>query len=325
MSFWDYTPVGAINNAVGNPLGIGANQASNEATQNAVDAWQNIPGFTSQANSAYQADPNATAAQQSALAGLQDIVDSNGLTAETKADLAAQQKQNADQERGQREAILANARARGVGGSGLEFASNLENQQGSATRGAEQGFNTAALGEQQKYQALNDLAAQGGAINTQNMNAANAQNAINAFNAANQNQYNLATTQGTGNAYMGQASNYSNQGQIFPNIVGSGLSAAGVAMASDEELKEDVKEFDPDQFLDSITGYKYKYKSPQKYGPGEHASPLAQDLEKTPEGAAIVENTPEGKMVDYGKGFGLLLASMAQIHKDMKEDKKHAG
>lgn len=318
MGFWDITK-----NVLDPGNLIFEDSASTNASQGGIDAWENLPEFSSQEDSVYEADPAAAAAQQSALAGLQDIVDSDGLTAETKADLAAQQKQQADLERGQRESILANARARGVGGSGLEFASNLANQQGSAEIGAQQGFNTAALGEQQKYQALNDLAVQGGAINTQNLNVANSQNAINAFNAANQNQYNIGQAAGTANAYNGLSTSAAQQQQAAQNLIGSGVGAVGAAVASDEQVKEDVKEFDPDQFLDSITGYKYKYKN-KDLGDGSNGGVMAQDLEKTPEGAAIVEDTPEGKMVDYGKGFGLLLASMAQIHKDMKEDKKHA-
>lgn len=312
MGFWS---------GLGDMVGVGANTNSNEASQGAIDTWNNLDPFTAQEDSVYNDNNAATAAQNDALAGLQEIVDADGLTAETKADLASQQKMTADQERGQREAILANARARGVGGSGLEFASNLENQQGSAAIGAQQGFDTAALGEQQKYQALNDLGSMGTSVNQQQLDVANAQNAINAFNAANQNQYNTTQASGTANAYTGQASNYAGQGQILPNLVGSAAAAGGAAMAaSDKELKEDVKDFDADQFLDSLTGYKYKYKD-KKYGEGTHTGVMAQDLEQTPEGAAIVEDTPDGKMVDYGKGFGLLLATMAQMHKDMKEKK----
>ncbi len=46
---------------------------------------------------------------------------------------------------------------------------------------------------------------------------------------------------------------------------------------------------------------------------------MAQDLEKTPEGKALVENTDQGKIVDYGKGLGTMLAAMADIHKRLKK------
>ena len=49
---------------------------------------------------------------------------------------------------------------------------------------------------------------------------------------------------------------------------------------------------------------------------------MAQDLEKTPEGRAMVEETPSGeKVVNYGKGFGTLLAAVAELHKEMQEKK----
>ncbi len=71
--------------------------------------------------------------------------------------------------------------------------------------------------------------------------------------------------------------------------------------------------------MDSLTSYKYHYKKPEKHGEGQHYGVMAQDLEKTPEGSAMVEDTPEGKKVDYGQGFGTLLAAMADVHRRVKD------
>lgn len=114
------------------------------------------------------------------------------------------------------------------------------------------------------------------------------------------------------------ANAYGQQGQQNTQVVGSGVQAFGMA-ASDERLKKDVGDFDAGSFLDSLTAKSYRYKEPKKFGEGKVAGVMAQDLEKTPEGAALVEETPDGKMVDYGKGFGTLLGSMADMHKRLKK------
>jgi len=46
---------------------------------------------------------------------------------------------------------------------------------------------------------------------------------------------------------------------------------------------------------------------------------MAQDLEKTPMGASFVQDTPNGKMVDYGHGLAAILASQANIHDRLKQ------
>ena len=88
---------------------------------------------------------------------------------------------------------------------------------------------------------------------------------------------------------------------------------------SDENAKENIKSNDdshsPKSFLDALQAYSYEYKDPKQSGAGEgrHLSVMAQDLEKAgPVGKQMVQNTEQGKMVDYGKGFGAMLAN--QVH-----------
>lgn len=69
------------------------------------------------------------------------------------------------------------------------------------------------------------------------------------------------------------------------------------------------------KFLDALQAYEYKYKHE---GPG--ATPqlgiMAQDLEKTRLGKQmVVENELGQKHVDFGRGFGALLASQAELNK----------
>ena len=84
---------------------------------------------------------------------------------------------------------------------------------------------------------------------------------------------------------------------------------------SDKDLKEhpirkDKDLLNPGQidgFLDSLFAKQYNYK--KKHGEGKAGRIMAQDLEKTQLGKQMVENTPEGKRVNFGKGLGLVMAS----------------
>lgn len=91
----------------------------------------------------------------------------------------------------------------------------------------------------------------------------------------------------------------------------SGISSGGSAM-SDERAKSGVKggEAKLSGFLESLSAEQYHYKDP-KHGEGVHVSPMAQDLEKTELGKSLVEETPEGKQVNYAKAGGLFLATAA--------------
>lgn len=91
---------------------------------------------------------------------------------------------------------------------------------------------------------------------------------------------------------------------------------------SDKSSKKDVEKFDPKSFLSALQAYKYKYKNPEMplRGEGEFVSVMAQDLEKAgPIGKSAVIDTPEGKVVDYGKLAGAMLAAQAHLNKRLDE------
>ena len=99
------------------------------------------------------------------------------------------------------------------------------------------------------------------------------------------------------------------------------ISVAVVAYAkwgSDINLKKNISSGDEEveSFLDALNAYTYEYKDPDAPGSdaGMFAGVMAQDLEKTPMGASFVQDTPQGKMVDYGHGLAAILASQANIH-----------
>lgn len=93
------------------------------------------------------------------------------------------------------------------------------------------------------------------------------------------------------------------------------------ASTSDGKAKKDKKEGDPNSFLDALSAYTYRYKEPEKpmRGEGVQYGIMAQDLEKTPIGKSMVMDTPEGKVVNYAKAGGAMLATAASLNDRMKE------
>lgn len=107
-------------------------------------------------------------------------------------------------------------------------------------------------------------------------------------------------------------------GGAFSSIF-NGVSGGIGRIFSDEKLKKNIKSGDKDveSFLDKIVPKQYDYKD-SKHGSGKQLGVMAQDLEKTHEGKFAVENTPQGKMVHFGKLSAMMLASQANIHKRLK-------
>jgi len=165
-----------------------------------------------------QSDPQFKEAQMAALSGLQDYANEGGLNAQARGRLNDIAKEEGIRERGAREAVLQNANARGVGGSGLEFLSQLKNQQESASRQSDRDTQVAADAEMRALDALVRSGSMAGDIRGQDFSEqarkAEAMDAINRFNTGNmiQNsqfntgirnqaqQYNLDTKQGLSDA-----------------------------------------------------------------------------------------------------------------------------
>ncbi len=143
-------------------------------------------------------DPSLKKAQMDALSGLQDV-SKNGLTAQDQSNLNKIRTQEETQSRGARDAILQNAQSRGLGGSGLELMSQMQNQQDSATRGSQRDMDIAGQAQDRALQALIAGGNMGGQIQAQDFGqkaqVAGANDAISRFNAQNQQQTNLANTQ----------------------------------------------------------------------------------------------------------------------------------
>jgi len=137
-----------------------------------------------------------------------------------------------------------------------------------------------------------------------------------------------------GKAYESQlgAKDYQNkQVQASSNSKSSTLGkiatvAGGLlgGLFSDEEVKENKKELSDDEF-DAIlakvvpTSFTYK-RSVQEVGApgGPVVGVMAQDLEKSPAGAAMVGQTPAGKVIDKDKALSLALAGLASMSKRIR-------
>lgn len=278
---------------------------------------------------------------------LVEMVESKGFDPQSRAALHELQGITGEQERGSREAILQNAQERGVAGSGIEMASQLANQQGAATRLANQGFQAAADANQRQIQAVQGLA-------SMDAQKAAAQDAINQFNSANRmnwaqnaEQKNLAEKQRIADAnvdtknqqelynknlYQQKFQNdMAKQGAYANTLLGGAQNTTDIGKNkaeaankwSDKNLKTDIEEVDPQEMLDNLTGYSYEYKDPS-IDEGPQVGVMAQDIEKSAPQA--VEDTPEGKMVDYEKMGPPMLAALAALNEriDELEEKKDA-
>ena len=103
-----------------------------------------------------------------------------------------------------------------------------------------------------------------------------------------------------------------------------------VEVESSSEKEPNMDDFSPRSFLDALKAYSYEYKNSHKGsdkgGEGRFLSPMAQDLEKAgPVGKSAVLNTPKGKIVDYGKLSGAMLASQAHLNERLSEMEKGFG
>lgn len=222
-------------------------------------------GTINQGDSAYNnisLDPTTRRAQMQALSQLQDVSTHGGLTDGDKAalaDIAATQDASA---RGHREAVLDNARARGVGGSGLEMLGELMADQNAASNAAAQGRGTAQSAQARALQATMAAADVGGAVRNQdygmeaqkaaardkiaNYNAQNAQGVMgrnvgntnyadytNNITVPNQQfQGDLALTGLQSGALGGQAAAYNQAADRNTKFVGDTIEAVGNVIGS---------------------------------------------------------------------------------------------
>ena len=176
----------------------------------------------------FEEDPIFRGAQLRALEGLQDVVDTGGLTATTRANLAQIAGEQRATTRGAREAALANARARGISGSGIELAGTLAAGQQAVQTASQRGLEQAALGERARREALIQLAQTGTTIRGQEFGQA----ATRAASADAISRFNVQLRSQTDRENI----NRQNAAQAFNLAERQRLSEANVATAQREEL-----------------------------------------------------------------------------------------
>lgn len=132
-------------------------------------------------------------------------------------------------------------------------------------------------------------------------------------------------------------------GGLFQGI-GSAVGALAGKGGSDKNMKQNIKSYsdkdsktnkkedknNPKSFLDALKAYSFEYKDSHKNlpigGKDRYLGVMAQDLEKAgPTGKSMVIDTPQGKVVDYGKGFGAILASSANLNERLSKLEKGYG
>ncbi|MBA2680999.1 MAG: tail fiber domain-containing protein [Ktedonobacteraceae bacterium] len=175
-----------------------------------------------------------------------------------------------------------------------------------------------------------------GVQNTAGMRNADARQGVataatNGHNNFNQNQFqnNTAVAQvgynANANAINGSRQDYQNEvnGKAAKQsaIIGAAATVGGAAMmASDENLKKNVKTLSPsdiEDFLNSIQPKSFKYKD-QSMGEGNRVGILAQDLERSKVGKNLVKEGPDGKEIDINNAIGALFDAVAHVNRKVR-------
>lgn len=152
-------------------------------------------GLTDLGPSAFESfreDPAMRQEQLRTLAALRDIGTSGGLDPQARSALAEAQAATAEQERGQRGAILDQFARGGGRHSNSALLAALTAQQGSAQRAGMEGLRTAGDAQARQYRALMDAGALAGGVRGQDYGVASdrlgAMDRVSAYNAQNRQQ-----------------------------------------------------------------------------------------------------------------------------------------
>jgi hypothetical protein len=184
-----------------------------------------LRGVNEQANPLASEDPELKKRQMAALEQMYQTAMQGGMDPQSRAALLQAQNQNAAAERGARGAIVQNAQARGVGGSGAEFLGTLANQQGSAARNSMAGTQAAGDARTRALQAMYQSQAGYGGVRGQDLNAAQAKSQVEQFNA----QQRLRKGGMMAGAYSDQADRTASTFGGLGSAVGAGVGAYGSA------------------------------------------------------------------------------------------------
>jgi hypothetical protein len=282
--------------------------------------------------------------QMKSVYALDDIINAGGFTAADQANLARLRSQEAQADRGRREAIQSNFAQRGMSSTPNELLAQLSSSQAATSRDAQRSLDTAGLAQQRMLDANTQRAQVAGNVRAQDYGqkaqAAEAADRIKQFNATNSFQESQQKAgiaqQGFDNkvrvAELKQKAKVDaaaaadrvadRKAGIYGNVLGSAtkLGAAGIMAdaASDERLKQDIEPIDHedlDEFFAALVPSKYEYKD--GHGPGEkpglRIGLIAQDVEDTDLGKDLVKKDEGGmRTIDNENLLGIILAALAE-------------
>lgn len=187
-------------------------------------------------------DPSLAGAQKQALSALQEVGTQGGLTAIDRAqlqDITNEQNQTA---KSRNEAILSQAREKGMGGSDITTVNQLMNEQAAADRASQRGTDVAAQAQARALQALVAAGQTASQIRGQEYgeeaNKAQAENAIDLFNKQTLNQTNLYNVDAANKA---QAANLANtQSVANSNTATSNAEKTANAAAVQQKFNDEA-------------------------------------------------------------------------------------
>jgi hypothetical protein len=110
-------------------------------------------------------------------------------------------------------------------------------------------------------------------------------------------------------------------------LLGAGGQILGAMAMSDERVKTDIADADEDidAMLDALRAKRYRYKDEERHGFGERAGIMAQDLERSRAGRAVVVEIPDGKAIDLSKAVSAALAASARLNARLRKVEAKAG
>lgn len=134
-------------------------------------------------------DPRLQEAQNRSLDSLDEIIQGGGMNAMDRANIARDQADAAQQDKGRRDAILQNQQARGMGGSGNSLLAQLQSSQAATDRNSQTGLDVAGMAQQRAMDAIRNSGEMAGSMRSQSFNEqaakAQGQTSIDQFNEAN--------------------------------------------------------------------------------------------------------------------------------------------
>lgn len=205
--------------------------------------------------------------------------------------------------------------ARGGQNAALAFRQGARNAAGIGLSGAGMAQQAAMQDQMNAQNALSGVLGQG---RGQDLSLAG----NNAQLAQNQYGQNLGALTNLNGQQLGAQTNAMNATLGQQGIAGGLLNTAGALIAaSDENLKTDIKDArdDVDAMLDNLVAKTYRYKDEKKFGEGPRAGIMAQDLQKSKAGSALVVKTDDGLGFDVSKAVSAALAATARLNERMRK------